>query len=180
MQQDALIKLILFVTIFATIAVFIFGYKRKAVIYMDSNDLGMNILPLPLLMNGSIVYLATDGQNAKIVAAYVTGVVIFAVMLFNFYKALKFNFFLPIPLNIFVALVKSLVSIFSLVFVPFWISSLEDHQGPKSEKAVGGLFMALLTTLTGHLINGKEVYVARGCSDGVYERKEGESEKKST
>ncbi len=180
MQQHTVITLALVAAIFSVITVFVLGCKRKAVIYIDNNDLGTNILPLPLLLNGYLLYLTTDGHDAKIAIAYISGAIILAIMLYNFYRSLKLNSFLPIPLNVFVAMVKSLVSIFAIMLVPFWMISNEDDQGPKSDKAAGGFFMVLLTTLTGHLVNGNEVYAARGCSDGVYEQKEEKGENKST
>ena len=158
-----LLTVLLWVGGIGAVCVIVLGVMNKAVIYMDGEDLGMNILPVPALGVGLLIaYSMTDGgfmQNLLTIASIGICVVLLGI---NFYRSLQHNSVLPIAGNVFVAIVKTLFSAVTVVLALSWIGTILDSKSTWREAGVASIFLTLAASLVGRLVNGSDVYAQRG------------------
>ena len=161
-EQD-LKYLIAIIILMVSIFVIVLGAMNKVVIYMDSTDLGLNIIPLPLIFLGIGIGELMNILIFKVIIDAVAISAAVAVAAYNFRNSLRFNSFLSTTYNIIVATAKLSFSIIAICLSVIWVGDVLDKKDV-ARAVKSAALLGLMAALVSKLINGKAVYLARGLS----------------
>ena len=152
--------IMLWIALGTFLAVIVLGAMHKYVIYMDTSDLGMNVLPTPVAVAGVLVAVTMQSQPLQTVIIISTAAIVIGIIVYNFAQSLRFNAFAPIVVNLTIALVKTIFSFAAFLLSLLLLFSFLGAD-TRRQRINSAIFLALLAFLTERIVNGSSVYQKR-------------------
>jgi len=133
------------------------GFSKKAVFYMDKEDMFISLSPIIVLFLGFLLAIVTDWMWIMYLVWILVITLIFYII-FSAYHYNKDNFWIGIS----VGLAKIALSGTVVLYAYKSYNDIDDHAISSREYGFTLLILGALSALLPKLINGQEVYLRNG------------------
>jgi hypothetical protein len=157
MESDIL-KIALWSALFISIAVLMYGFNNKFVIYYDNNDFVWSMTIVPVTFAIMMISRSLDSPVLSGVFFYLSAIAFVALSVRCTYFSWKYNSFLSTPARAIVAISRTITSIVFCVLLINYISRLFDKNASRREVQIASLVLGILSFILYRFINGEAVY----------------------